>query len=127
MDESTKQEIIDAYVEANPTPDNTMEIVVQLAEEYDMSSNALRLMLSKAGVYVKKAPTVAVKKATTGTKAGAAGVAGGRKPGKADVVAKLVALAKEKGVDILTEEQIAKFTIAQMNFIFAVSGIETQE
>ena len=53
-----KQEVIEAYQEANPTPDNTMDIVKQLAEDYEKTVNGVRMILTKADVYVKK---VAIK------------------------------------------------------------------
>jgi hypothetical protein len=40
----------------NPTPENSMEIVKAIAEEMGQSPNGVRMILTKAGVYVKKAP-----------------------------------------------------------------------
>lgn len=54
MDDETKQEIVDAYLKANPTPENSMDIVNELAEELGKSANSIRMILSNAGVYVKK-------------------------------------------------------------------------
>jgi transposase-like protein len=51
-----KEEVVAAYEERNPTPDNSTDIVMELAEEYDKTPNAVRAILVKAGVYVKKAP-----------------------------------------------------------------------
>jgi len=49
-----KQEVIAAYEAAEPTPENSMEIVAELAEEYEQSPNGVRIILARAGVYVKK-------------------------------------------------------------------------
>lgn len=64
MDDETKQEIVDAYLKANPTPENSMDIVNELAEELGKSANSIRMILSNAGVYVKKT----AKAATTTSK-----------------------------------------------------------
>lgn len=68
LDEDTKAEIIEKYVEANPTPENSMAIVDELAEEFDRSSNSIRMILSQAGVYIKK--TGGASKPSTTTKDG---------------------------------------------------------
>jgi len=63
-----KQEVVDAYVAKEPTPENSMDIVKALAEEYEKTPNGIRMILSSAGVYVKKeAATPAAKKEGTGT------------------------------------------------------------
>lgn len=64
IDDETKQEIIEAYQKANPTPENSMDIVNELAEELGKSANSIRMILSNAGVYVKKvAKTATTSKA----------------------------------------------------------------
>ena len=55
-DDDKKAAVIAAYEEQNPTPENSMEIVKEIAEEYEESPNGVRMILSKAGVYVKKTP-----------------------------------------------------------------------
>lgn len=55
-----KDAVIEAYSAADATPENSMEIVAELAEEHDQSPNGVRMILSKAGVYVnvgKAAPS----------------------------------------------------------------------
>ena len=49
-----KDEVIERYQAANPTPETSMEIVTDLAEEFEQSPNGVRSILSRAGVYVKK-------------------------------------------------------------------------
>jgi hypothetical protein len=51
-----KAEVIKEYEAADPTPENSMEIVTQIANEYEESVNGVRVILSKAGVYIKKTP-----------------------------------------------------------------------
>ncbi len=49
-----KADISKRYTDAEPTPTNSMEIVTEIAKELDASPNAIRMLLSQAGVYVKK-------------------------------------------------------------------------
>lgn len=65
-----KAAVIAAYKKAEPTAENSMDIVKDLADEYEESPNGVRMILSKAGVYVKKAPaspSSGESKASTGT------------------------------------------------------------
>ena len=55
-DDEKKAAVIEQYEAANPTPENSMEIVAELADEFEESPNGVRMVLTKAGVYVKKAP-----------------------------------------------------------------------
>ena len=71
--DETKQEAIDMYVAEEPTPENSMEIVKSIAEQLDQSPNGVRMILTKAGVYVKKNP--AVKSSGGGTGGGRVSVA----------------------------------------------------
>ena len=71
--DETKQEAIDMYVSEEPTPENSMEVVKSIAEQLDQSPNGVRMILTKAGVYVKKNP--AVKSSGGGTGGGRVSVA----------------------------------------------------
>jgi len=51
-----KKEVIEAYTSQNPTPENTTEIIEELATQFDKTVNGVRMMLSKAEVYVSKTP-----------------------------------------------------------------------
>lgn len=68
-----KSTIIKEYTAADPTPENSTEIIASLAEEYEKSPNGIRMILSKAGVYVKKAPPAAGSKASSGAAGGGRG------------------------------------------------------
>lgn len=66
-----KQEVIAKYEGAGPTPENSTEIIKDIAEEIEMSPNGVRMVLVQAGVYVKKeagTSTSKTKTATTGDK-----------------------------------------------------------
>lgn len=49
-----RNQVVAMYKERNPTPENSMEIVKEIAEEVGASANGVRMILSKEGVYVKK-------------------------------------------------------------------------
>ena len=51
-----KQEAVDAYVSEEATPENSMEIVKDIAEQMEESPNGVRMILTRAGVYVRKTP-----------------------------------------------------------------------
>ena len=52
--EELKQEVIDDYIAKDPTQENTIEIVKDVANEFKKTSNGVRMVLSRANVYVKK-------------------------------------------------------------------------
>ena len=54
--DESKAEAIESYEMANPTPETSMEIVKQIANDMGESPNGVRMILTKAGVYVKKTP-----------------------------------------------------------------------
>lgn len=57
-----KQEVIDAYVSKDPTPENTMDLVNDLAEDFDKTPNSIRRILSQENVYVSKGKVKAAGK-----------------------------------------------------------------
>ena len=61
-----KERVIAAYEKANPTPETSMEIVKEIAEAEDESPNGVRIILSKAEVYIKKVATAKTSE-NTGT------------------------------------------------------------
>jgi transposase-like protein len=54
--DESKEQAVEMYTAEEPTPDNSMEIVKMIAEELGESPNGVRMILTKAGVYVKKTP-----------------------------------------------------------------------
>jgi len=64
-----KTKAIKEYEAAEPTPENSMEIVQQIAEEIGCTPNGLRIVLAKADVYVAVASKKTEKKEGAATKA----------------------------------------------------------
>jgi len=89
------------YEEAEPTPETSMEIVKDIAEELDESPNGVRMILTKAGVYVKKTPAA---KSSGGSKGG-----GGTRVSKAAAAEALIAALGDAGQEV-DEEIISKLT-----------------
>lgn len=71
--DEAKAQAVEMYTDEEPTPENSMEIVKMIAEELGESPNGVRMILTKAGVYVKKTP--AVKSSGGGTGGGRVNVA----------------------------------------------------
>ena len=93
-----KQEVIDMYVGEEPTPENSMEIVADIAEQVEESPNGVRMILTKAGVYVRKTPA-----------AKSSGGSGGGRVSVADAQASLSAALSDAGQEI-DEAIISKLT-----------------
>jgi hypothetical protein len=55
-DDDKKAQAVSMYEEQEPTPETSMEIVKAIAEDLEESPNGVRMILTKAGVYVKKTP-----------------------------------------------------------------------
>ena len=53
-DDERKAQAVEMYEAESPTPETSMEIVKDIADELGESPNGVRMILSKAGVYVKK-------------------------------------------------------------------------
>jgi hypothetical protein len=101
-DDDSKQQAIDMYTAEEPTPENSMEIVKAIAEEMGQSPNGVRMILTKAGVYVKKAPAA-------GGTAKASSSTGGTRISKAAAQEALTAALTDAGVDI-DEDIVSKLT-----------------
>ena len=56
--DEAKAQAVEMYTAEEPTPENSMEVVKMIAEELGESPNGVRMILTKAGVYVKKTPAV---------------------------------------------------------------------
>ena len=76
-DDDKKAQAVSMYEDQDPTPETSMEIVKAIAEELEESPNGVRMILTKAGVYVKKSP------ASGGSKTGTSGGSGGGRVSKA--------------------------------------------
>ena len=63
-----KELAVSMYEEMEPTPETSMEVVKGIADEIDESPNGVRMILTKAGVYVKKTPAAKASTATGTTR-----------------------------------------------------------
>ena len=98
--DESKAEAVEMYTEAEPTPETSMEIVKDIAEHLGESPNGVRMILTKAGVYVKKSPATSSTKSSTG---------GTGRVSKADAAATLTAAISDAGQEI-DEDIISKLT-----------------
>jgi hypothetical protein len=89
--DESKAQAVEMYTEAEPTPETSMEIVKDIAEELGESPNGVRMILTKAGVYVKKAPATSSSKSSTG---------GGTRVSKADAAQSLKDALSDAGQNI---------------------------
>ena len=99
-DDDKKAQAVNLYEEAEPTPETSMEIVKDIAEELDEPPNGVRMILTKAGVYVKKTPA---------TKSSGGSTGGGTRVSKAAAAEALIAALGDAGQEV-DEEIIAKLT-----------------
>ena len=112
-----KAEVIEAYTTADPTPENSMEIVKDLADEFEESPNGVRMILTKAGVYVKKTP------ATGGSKASTNG--GSSRVSKAAAIESLASAISDAGQDV-DQEILDKLTgKAAVYFTGVISAVNS--
>ena len=65
-DDAKKAEAVDLYNAQEPTPETSMEIVKDVADSLGESPNGVRMILTRAGVYVKKLTTRSSSSNSTG-------------------------------------------------------------
>ena len=111
LTDDLKASIVADYLASDPTPENSPEIVTEIAENYAVSPNSVRIVLTQNDVYLKK---VAVK--TTESKEGTAAT-GTKRVSKEAAISELKALLTEKGavvdadiLDKLTGKAAVYFT-----------------
>lgn len=104
-----KAQVIKDYKAQEPTPENSMEIVTQIAEEIGASPNGVRLVLSKADAYV------AIKPKASAKAAGGAGAA-----------AKGTRVSKESAHEALKDAIEAAGKEADMEIISKLTGKAAQ-
>ena len=88
--DEAKEQAIEMYQDGEPTPETSMEIVKDIAEELGESPNGVRMILTKAGVYVRKTPAAKSSGGSTG---------GGR-VSVADAQEKLTSALSDAGVEV---------------------------
>lgn len=97
-----KQKAVEAYQEQSPTPETSMEIIKQVAEDLGQTVNGVRMILVQAGVYVKKDAT-----ASTTSKPKEAGKT--TRVSKEDSIAALKTAIEAKGKEV-DEDILGKLT-----------------
>ena len=97
--DESKAEAIESYTDANPTPETSMEIVKQIADDLGESPNGVRMILTKAGVYVKKTPAAK----------SSGGSSGGTRVSKQAAQDALVAAITDAGAEV-DEDVVSKLT-----------------
>tara|TARA_B100001029_G_scaffold33470_1_gene25331 strand:+ start:2698 stop:3093 length:396 start_codon:yes stop_codon:yes gene_type:complete len=99
-DDDKKAQAVEMYEAQDPTPETSMEIVKEIADELNESPNGVRMILTKAGVYVKKTPA-------TGNGGGTS--SGGTRVSKQAAQDALTAAITDKGLAV-DEDIISKLT-----------------
>lgn len=94
-----KAQAVEMYEKAEPTPETSMEIVKEIAEELGESPNGVRMVLTKAGVYIKKAAGTSTTKKSSG----------GTRVSKEDAIAGLTAALTDAGQEV-DADIVAKLT-----------------
>ena len=97
-----KAQAVEMYQNAEPTPENSMEIVKEIADELEQSANGVRMILTKAEVYIKKAPAAS-------SSSGESKSTGGTRVSKAAAQEALIAAITDAGKEV-DEEIISKLT-----------------
>ena len=118
-DDDKKAQAVSMYEAADPTPETSMEIVKDIADELEESPNGVRMILTKAGVYVKKAP------ASGGAKGAASSGGSGGRVSKAAAQEALIAAINDSGQSV-DEEIISKLTgKAAQYFTTVLNGVNS--
>lgn len=116
-DDDKKAQVVEMYVEQDPTPENSMEIVKSIAEEVGESPNGVRMILTKAEVYVKKAPA---SSGSTGSSTG-----GGTRVSKAAAQEALTAAITDRGQEV-DEDIVSKLTGKAAQYFTALLSASTE-
>ena len=97
--DESKAEAVELYTQENPTPETSMEIVKDIADQLGESPNGVRMILTKAGVYVKKTPAAKSSGGSTG----------GTRVSKQAAQDALVAAISDAGAEV-DEDVVSKLT-----------------
>ena len=89
--DESKAEAVEMYVEQEPTPETSMEVVKDIADHLGESPNGVRMILTKAGVYVKKSPATGAAKSSGG---------GSARVSKADAAEALTSALTDAGQEV---------------------------
>ena len=104
--DEAKAQAVEMYTAEDPTPENSMEIVKEIAAELGESPNGVRMSLTRAGVYVKKTPA---------TKATSSGGGGGGRVSVADAQQSVIDAISDAGMEA-DQAIISKLTGKAANY-----------
>lgn len=102
--EELKERAKQMYLDADPTPETSVEIIKDIAEELEQSPNGVRMILVQLGVYVKKEAASGTSKSGTTAKS-----EGTKRVSKESAIADLKALISERGATV-DDEILDKLT-----------------
>ena len=112
--DESKAEAVELYTTEDPTPETSMEIVKTIADTLGESPNGVRMILTKAGVYVKKAPATSSAKSN-----------GGGRVSKADSQQTLKDALSDSGQNIdgdIIDKLTGKAAVYMAGFINAINN-----
>ncbi len=102
--DETKAQAIKAYQDGNPTPENSTELIKEIAEDMEQSANGVRMILVQAGVYVKKEATSgSTSKTKTSTTTGDKAPRVSKEAQIAELTAAIESRGAEVDADILSK------------------------
>lgn len=104
--EESKARVVEMYKERNPTPENSTELVKQIADELEESANGVRMVLMQAGVYVKKDAAASTSKSASGEKKSGEG---SKRVSKEDAIGALKKAIEDAGKEV-DEDILSKLT-----------------
>lgn len=107
-DDAKKAKAVELYEKGEPTPENSIELVKEIAEELEETPNGVRMILSKAGVYVKKEASAKASSTASESK--------GTRVSKADSIAALKEVIEGTGQDV-DDEILDKLTGKQAVYL----------
>lgn len=112
-----REKAVEMYTSAEPTPENSMEIVKGIAEELEKTPNGVRMMLQKAEVYVKKAAPAG------GSSSASSGGSGGKRVSKEAAQEALRSALADAGQEV-DDDIVSKLTgKAAMYFAGVIQAI----
>jgi len=114
-----KQQVIETYQDQNPTPENSMEIVKEIADGIGATPNGVHMILSKAEVYVKKQAPKTTEKSSGGPK----------RKGKAEAIEELKEAISAQGVELdesILDKLTGKAAVYFTKVVQEIAGTSTE-
>ena len=97
-----KEQVKQMYLEADPTPETSVEIIKDIAEELEQSPNGVRMVLVQSGVYVKKETPASTGKSSSKSE-------GTKRVSKEAAISELRELIESRGAPV-EDEILEKLT-----------------